>query len=98
MNRRGFLSAIVGLPLAAALPRGAWATDGSAQVTYRAAEAGRLMESRDGGRTWQLNTDFGPSISIVGIAPDGPRTRLELEHRGLRFTLTSADGKYWRTD
>jgi photosystem II stability/assembly factor-like uncharacterized protein len=108
LNRRGFLSSIAGLPLAAAfagLPAVAPALAAVAlspgnifKTGAPQGEPGRLWVSSDGGRTWRGSANFGPDVAITGIDQDGPLARLRLESRGQAFTLVSDDGKRWRTE
>jgi hypothetical protein len=75
MNRRDFLksgvkmlavaSILAGpanylsmLPVKAAAPR----------KIYRGTQTGSIQVSEDGGRSWQLHTNFGPDYSILNIS------------------------------
>jgi photosystem II stability/assembly factor-like uncharacterized protein len=102
LNRREFLTSLCSVPLGAlalgapaALAADAPAT--SSWPALKAGENGRLLESSDGGRTWQINADFGPEMTIVSITHDEQYAHLRLAFSGHEFTLISTDGKQWRT-
>jgi hypothetical protein len=102
MNRREFLTHLCVLPVGAAVvgPPAALAADSSGSLAwpaFKAGESGRLLASSDGGRTWQVNTNFGPETTVVGVTHDERYAYLRLACRGHEFTLTSADGRRWRT-
>lgn len=100
MNRREFLTvassvALVGLlglkasPVAAAQ---------SSRTLYRGTPDGKLYESTDGGKTWQLITDFGSIYAIQSITPgDNDALTVELAYMGFGFNLHSIDKSIWRT-
>jgi hypothetical protein len=102
MNRREFLTHLCALPVGAAIlgAPAALAADtsgSSAWPTFKAGEPGRLLASSDGGRTWQVNANFGPEMTVLGVTHDERCAYLRLAFRGNEFTLVSTDGKQWRT-
>ena len=58
----------------------------------------RLYVSTDGGKSWQLITDFGSIYAIQTIAPDNnDALTVELGYMGFGFKLHSTDMSIWRT-
>lgn len=105
MDRRQFLSAAtavtaVGL-MHLATPR-LFATNGLAPILspmfYRGTKDGKLYETNDGGKTWQLIADFGSHCAIdrVVIHKNGD-TAVKLVCAGYTFDLYSTDARVWRT-
>ena len=104
MNRRNFLRtsamAIGTTVLAGGLdePLADATTNGSA-VRYRGSNDGKIFVSRNGGRTWQLFTDFGKDVSIPrveSVAHD--RVVATLTYRRHDFTLAlKPDSRSWCT-
>ncbi len=102
MNRREFLTSLCSVPLGVATFGTATALAADAPAAFawpafKAGEAGRLLASGDGGRTWQVSANFGPETTVVGVTHDERYAYLRLASRGHEFTLISTDGKVWRT-
>jgi hypothetical protein len=111
MNRRDFLKETAGLSLAG-LATLVWpvsqlsALTGQASMTVQAQAKGRLLrgtrdglilESVDGGQTWQKVANFGKHCSIMAIRVYQGQIYTEVAVLGYPFTLQSADARLWRT-
>jgi hypothetical protein len=100
MNRREFLTVAGSVALAGLLglkvsPVAAAQND---RMLYRGTMDGKLYESSDGGKSWQLITDFGSIYAIQSITPgDNNALTVELGYMGFGFNLHSADKSIWRT-
>jgi hypothetical protein len=107
MERRSFLkvagSATVAAACRLAFP---WAATAASQYVayagslYRAAGAGKIETSADGGRGWRLHSDLGDVYSIPNLAVDGRNSRLDLTvgYAGRTFPLVLAqDKRSWLT-
>lgn len=68
-------------------------------MLYRGTPAGEIHVSRDGGRTWNLHSCFGPQAAILGMSKDlGGRVFTHLEHQGWLVHLTlDKSGRFWKT-
>jgi hypothetical protein len=67
---------------------------------YRAAGAGKIETSADGGRSWVLHSDLGDIYSIKDLAVDRRTNRLGLTvgYAGRTFSLVLAsDKRSWLT-
>ncbi len=64
---------------------------------FRGTPQGMILESLDGGLSWQPRANFGPPCAVVGVfeAPDGIVAQLRVQ--GHHFWLSSQDGRVWRT-
>jgi len=108
MNRRSFLIGIAKVTLSgiavAALP-------GSLMVAVRAADPeaaalgklfkgtrdGRVLESLDGGQTWQPRANFGKHCAILALAEHQGQLWAQVGLLGHSFYLTSSDALTWYT-
>ena len=103
MNRRDFLTRMTGASLAglaaASLPAALEAAAAPDRL-LRAGDAGCILESLDGGTSWQRAAQFGTGLDVAEVrrAGDAFYARLrfgpEREHG---FWLCSTDGRAWRT-
>jgi hypothetical protein len=74
------------------------ATGGSA-VRYRGSHDGKIFVSRNGGRTWQLFTDFGKDVSIPrveSVAKNRVVATLTYRHHDFKLALRP-NSRSWRT-
>lgn len=58
---------------------------------------GLILESLDGGRTWQRVANFGAHCAVVTLRDSQGIVLVELAVAGHRFVLKSADARTWRT-
>lgn len=100
MNRREFLVVSGAVTLAGIL--GIQVTPAAAaagnKTVYRGTPDGKLFESTDGGKTWQLITDFTPVYAVESalMGTDG-RLAAQLVYWGFNFTLYTNDKITWLT-
>lgn len=106
MNRRTLLkaAAAAGLSLAALslAPHGALT---SARIVEAAAlgrllrgtHDGRVLESLDGGASWQVVANFGAACEVVRIVERDGRAYVRVAVGGPTFDLHSTDARVWRT-
>ncbi len=100
MNRREFLAVAGSMALAGLLGLKASpvAAAQSGRRLYRGTADGKLYESTDAGKSWQLITDFGSIYAIQTITPgNNDALTVELIYMGLGFNLHSTDKSIWRT-
>lgn len=66
---------------------------------YRGTPDGKIYVSADLGKSWQLHTNFGPALSIVGLSTNlGEKVHAHLGLDGHSFELALAqNGTTWRT-
>lgn len=106
MNRRQFLTittaaAITGLARLAAPPTAA--AKGLLPVLrqttlYQGTKDGKLFESTDGGKSWQLIANFGSHCVVEQIvSPRDGGVSIRLNCSGYSFDLLSKDARVWRT-
>jgi hypothetical protein len=69
---------------------------GGKRVMFRSGAGGKLLESLDSGRTWQVNNDFGDACTIRNVYCSSGKLMAEIEHQGFSFTLHSVDGLHWK--
>jgi hypothetical protein len=106
MERRSFLKALA-LSAVAAMARLPFADQIAAATSKTAkygsslyrADGGRVYVSDDGGATWKLHSDLGPSYSISRLAVDrSNRLAATVGFAGWSFGLfLGSDLKRWRT-
>lgn len=107
MNRRDFLkmsalfSAGLFIPLQlAAGGASSRAVEVSAGgLTLRGTREGDILQSRDGGKTWQLHTRLGKEFAVTRLTADraqGVRARIGFAGRSFELALAK-DGKHWVT-
>ncbi len=65
---------------------------------YQGTKDGKLFESLDGGKTWQLVANFGAHCSVDSVVTqqDG-MVMAKLACTGYTFELQSSDARLWRT-
>jgi uncharacterized protein (DUF1501 family) len=106
MNRRDLLKAATaaGLSLVALslAPHGALTSSRVVEAAalgriLRGTTDGRVLESLDGGASWQLVANFGASCAITRIAERGGRAHARIAVAGHEFDLHSTDARMWRT-
>jgi hypothetical protein len=106
MNRRELLkaAAAAGLTLAAIslAPPGALSSTRSVEAAalgrlLRGTHDGRVLESLDGGASWQTVANFGSGCQIVRLAESGGRAHVRIAVDSHTFDLHSADARTWRT-
>ncbi len=97
MNRREFFKASLAGLVVAAIPKVALAKtqDERNGKIFKGTVDGRIMESSDDGRNWQLNMDFGPDISIVNIYRKGQEVYANLRFREHGFNMKLNDDSNW---
>ncbi len=64
---------------------------------FRGTRDGRILESLDGGKTWNLIADFGEHCSILAIFEHNGEIYTEVGILGYSFFLRSPDALVWRT-
>ena len=106
MNRRELLkaAAAAGLSLVALSlgPRGGLSAARVVEAAalgrlLRGTHDGRVLESLDGGASWQAVANFGATCQVVRIAERNGRATVRVALRGHTFDLHSADARTWRT-
>jgi uncharacterized protein (DUF1501 family) len=106
MNRRELLkaAAAAGVSLAALSvgPRGGLTAARDVEAAalgrvLRGTHDGRLLESLDGGASWQVVANFGAACAIVRIAERGGRATVTAAVGSHTFDLHSSDARTWRT-
>jgi hypothetical protein len=63
----------------------------------RGTPQGRILESLDGGLSWQPIANFGPHCAILQVSEDRDALRATLGVLGHTFDLRSRDGRTWLT-
>ncbi len=58
---------------------------------------GKVLESLDGGATWQRIANFGELCSVARLSEQNSEIHARVFLQGNIFTLHSADGRVWRT-
>jgi hypothetical protein len=64
---------------------------------YRGTRDGRVLESVDGGRTWQQVASFGSHCAVQALSNRQGQLRARIGVQGYSFALISADARLWRT-
>lgn len=64
---------------------------------YRGTRDGRVLESVDGGRTWQQVAYFGSHCAVQTLSYARGRLRAQIKVAGYPFLLTSDNARVWRT-
>lgn len=109
MNRRNFLKGIVGA-IWTALAIGVSglpliARSAAAQVllqsrllqrTFQGTRDGRILESLDGGATWQEIAKFGSHCSIQALLEGQGKVFAQISVQGHSFLIATADARTWR--
>jgi hypothetical protein len=99
MNRREFLKGVATVSLAGSLATLLSANvqaDAGARL-YKGTAEGKILESDDGGRSWQVTANFGKTCPIWGVYSDRGELYAEMGASPQRFFLKSSDGRTWYT-
>jgi hypothetical protein len=67
------------------------------EALFRGARDGRILVSRDAGKTWETAMDFGSHCRLVSLVSSKNSLSAEVEVAGYWFTVQTADGKKWMT-
>ena len=112
MNRRDFLHSAatvslatlvgVGLPGLRAVTRRESSSGNSGQVAlssgrFKGTPDGRIFESPDGGKTWQLRADFGAHCAIPEVFESQGKIYARIMVQGYSFLIKSSDARFWYT-
>jgi hypothetical protein len=101
MVRRVFLTVVTGAILGGMatllLPRLAHATVNGPARILKGASSGQVLESLDGGNTWQVCADLGSDIVIQRLAQQDAQFFLRADFRGYNVVLKSPNGHTWYT-
>jgi hypothetical protein len=104
-SRRKFFG-VAGLATGALLLAPVVAQGKSSQLTahvdapgkkYRGTRDGRVLESVDGGQTWQQVANFGSHCSVRALSAGRGQIQAQIGVAGYKFVLTSTDARVWRT-
>jgi hypothetical protein len=66
-------------------------------AVYAGTNTGRILSSRDGGKSWSPNADFGSHCSVLSVVRQQEQLVATIAVRGFTFMLASSDGHVWRT-
>jgi hypothetical protein len=110
MNRRDFLKRVAQTSLTAMAAvmlsqlqgssRGASLADIQATVDgkrFRGTSDGRILQSLDGGRTWQPRANFGKQCAILEIYERNGKIYAHVGIQAYSFVAESRDGRIWYT-
>jgi len=111
VNRRDFLKGVavasltmvttVGLPrLQVGAHRGTSPADVQTNASgkrFRGTSDGRILESPDGGKTWQTRANFGEHCSILEIYERSGKIYAHIGIQHYSFVTESWDGRIWYT-
>ena len=64
---------------------------------FRGARHGQILESLDGGKSWQPRVNFGEHCSVLQLFERGGQLYARLGVQGFGFYLSSKDGRAWYT-
>ena len=64
---------------------------------FRGTSDGRVFESLDGGKTWQLIANFGKHCSILTLVERQGQIYAQIGVQGYRFLLRSPNARRWYT-
>jgi hypothetical protein len=67
------------------------------KTILRGTRDGRILESSDGGKTWQQVANFGKHCAVVALAEQRGQCLAQVEVQSFRFALTSTDARTWYT-
>ncbi len=70
---------------------------GAAGKKYKGTNDGRVLESVDGGKTWQQVANFGSQCAIQSLSNRQGQLQAWIGIEGYRFSLTSTDARIWYT-
>jgi hypothetical protein len=106
MNRREVLKAAIaaGFSLAtlSLAPHGALSPTRIVEAAalgrlLRGTHDGRVLQSLDGGASWQTVASFGPACQIVRLVESGGLAQMRIAVGSHTFDLHSRDARTWRT-
>ena len=106
MNRRQFLTlatVVTAFEMAQLAVPGLAAAKGPGrlphrQILYRGTHDGKLYQSSNRGKTWQLIANFGSNCAVDQIVVRKNRDlKVKLVCEGHKFDLSSKDIQIWRT-
>jgi len=105
MNRRKFLKNAAcitagGISGVFALDQKAFGAQAEARLNgskYRGNRKGQILESTDGGFTWEVCADFGPQIAFLHIFKFKKQLYAWGTYLRKPFFLKSGDGRCWYT-
>jgi len=112
MNRRDFLHSAatvslatlvgVGVPGLRAATAGESLSGNGGQVApsggrFKGTPYGRIFESLDGGKTWQLRADFGAHCAIPEVFESQGKIYARIMVQGYSFLIKSSDARFWYT-
>lgn len=78
------------------LPLLSRATTVDQPVKMKGTSTGKILLSRDDGKTWEVATDLGDECSVRSIRSTSRGFYADIGHKGYRFTLHSVDGRHWK--
>lgn len=64
---------------------------------YRGTRDGLVLESMDGGKTWQQVANFGSHCAVQALSSRQGQLQAWIGVKGYRFALISADARLWHT-
>ncbi len=64
---------------------------------YKGTRDGRVLESVDGGKTWQQVANFGSHCAVLALIDRKGRIQAKIGVGGYDFALISADARVWHT-
>ncbi|MCL4262376.1 MAG: hypothetical protein KJ069_04145 [Anaerolineae bacterium] len=104
MNRRQFLTMVTAVSAVGlarlSTPHLTFAkglTPALRQTLYRGTRDGKLYESTDGGKSWQLVANFGTHCTVDQIVTRRGGIYVHIICSGYSFDLHSTDARVWRT-
>ena len=107
LNRREFLKTgllaagtAAAAPLLSAFNRLPAGLNGAAMMgtkMYRGTQDGRVLESSDGGNTWQQIANLGPAYAVESVQYTQGVLLASAIFQGRAFRLKSVDGRRWYT-
>ena len=108
MNRRSFLIGIAKVTLSgiavAALPGSLMAAVRLADPEaialgklFKGTRNGRVLESLDGGQTWQPRANFGKHCAVLALVERQGQLWAQIGLQGYSFFLTTSDARTWYT-
>ncbi len=104
MHRRDFLRStaaiaggVAGASMVGATADAAVADAATRERRYRGTRHGKVLYSDDGGRTWELLTDFGPGLDVQRVRATSRHVTAHLvygRHGSFNLALQK-DGRTW---
>ena len=96
MNRRNFLTTILGLSATGLAATASRSLAKQEQPIYRVMAHRRLVVSYDGGHKWQNSLILGADETIQQIQMEHDRTAIVIDKDSYHYRLWSTDGAKWR--